>query len=721
MASKNSISVPPPPRNSSKSAAPSPLHSPVTTTASLDAQHNITLDNLPRLPDSTATSPAVSVAPLPRSSQRSRSTRSTTASDEETQHQPLQATVEEESYQGGEPVRANRPRDRVPDQLVRSEGSILSSSPPAPKLSLLPTHADLALTQSPERRHRSTPSHSPSISRAGTAYPHPHSPTPLHYPYHGPHPAAHSPQVYQSPGPVYAPSGSVPHYYSVSQPVALPPSLVSHHHHQPSYSPQYQSTLAAYHSAARVPLAVNTMSASPLERHASVGSRTSMPADVPPPPSALGSIALVEQGEALDPDVGVGPVSNDDPQELTQRIQSTMSNMANMTASLPDLHQLLSLYRETQSQLSLRNELNRRTESQLADLLRQKEQHIEALGKQLESVEAKHSAETSKLRLEVGNLDEKHRELLDQIGAVEGAKVEAEIARSGQALRNADLLLEVKQGKERVEKEKINLRKATEEIGQLKQETKDLTDENEKLKQDLKQVQDTMDSDMDNWKKVALEESMVEKEAMRKAFEDQLKERDGHIEGLRTEMNERLEEQKNVHLEEKSALESAFTSKQTELEQGLTADRNRWKQERDSLDQDIQREREKLVLEREKWHQDHERLEQEWQVERERLIKDWDDKYNALNAEAEQAMQALKQQLAEMQEQFAKIEQERDAAIQARSDLDHGWEKERAKSVATIGKIQNIASVLEKEKGRLQRLIETSGPAIDIKSKGDTF
>ena len=446
-----------------------------------------------------------------------------------------------------------------------------------------------------------------------------------------------------------------------------------------------------------------------------------MPADGLPPPSSLGSVPLVEQGEALDADVGVGPSSNDDPRELTQRIQSTMSNMANVTASLPDLHRLLSLYREAQGQLGLHREHSRRTESRQVDLLRQKEQNIEALGKQLESVEAKHSAETTKLRLEVGNLDEKHKELLDQIGIIEGVKVEAEIARSGLTLRNTDLLIEVKQAKEQVEKEKAKLKKATEEIGRLKQGVKDLTDENEKLKQDLKQVQDAMDRSMENWKKVALEESMAERDAMRKTFEDQLKEQDGHLEGVRTEMNERLEEQKNVHTAERSALESTFTSKQTELEQGLTAERERWKQERDCLDRDLHVEREKLVLEREKWHQDHERLEQEWQVERDRSIKDRDDKYHSLNVEAEQAMQALKQQLAETQETFAKVEHERDAAIKARVDLEHGWEKERAKSVAAIGQVQDIASVLEKEKGRLQKLIETSGLAVDIKSRGDAF
>lgn len=61
----------------------------------------------------------------------------------------------------------------------------------------------------------------------------------------------------------------------------------------------------------------------------------------------------------------------DDPTNLLYRIQS----------AIPDLHLLLNRYRETTGQISVREDMIRRTEAQMAEALRQKEAYIDKVGK----------------------------------------------------------------------------------------------------------------------------------------------------------------------------------------------------------------------------------------------------------------------------------------------------------------------------------------------------
>ena len=106
--------------------------------------------------------------------------------------------------------------------------------------------------------------------------------------------------------------------------------------------------------------------------------------------------------------------------ELLSRVRTTVHNMANISAALPDLESLLAAYKSAK-QPSEREKQLHKLESQNHEELRQKEQHIDMLSKQLEAVAERQRLESQKLRFEKGNLEEKLKDLGDRLAATEAA------------------------------------------------------------------------------------------------------------------------------------------------------------------------------------------------------------------------------------------------------------------------------------------------------------
>ena len=137
----------------------------------------------------------------------------------------------------------------------------------------------------------------------------------------------------------------------------------------------------------------------------------------------LGSDLIAQQGLNAEMSMGAGypnpypPIEND-ASDLIHRIQST----------IPDLNLLINRYLETSSQLQRRENDISQMEAQAAETLRQKEIQIDRLTKDLEAASQKHCTETSKLRLEIENLEENHKELHDSLiaGQSTTAQLEAE-------------------------------------------------------------------------------------------------------------------------------------------------------------------------------------------------------------------------------------------------------------------------------------------------------
>jgi hypothetical protein len=109
--------------------------------------------------------------------------------------------------------------------------------------------------------------------------------------------------------------------------------------------------------------------------------------------------------------------------ELLSRIQS----------AIPDLQLLMHRYREATSQLGIQEKLIHQKELQASETLRQNESHVDRLMKEMDFQAQNHSTEISKLRLEIGNLEEKHKELVNAVAVSEN--VRAELAAACEVLK----------------------------------------------------------------------------------------------------------------------------------------------------------------------------------------------------------------------------------------------------------------------------------------------
>ncbi|MCJ1398531.1 hypothetical protein MMC11_001731 [Xylographa trunciseda] len=121
-------------------------------------------------------------------------------------------------------------------------------------------------------------------------------------------------------------------------------------------------------------------------------------------------------GRDRDGGISKDPVREDDAAALIYRIQSTM----------PDIYLLVDRYRETLGQLAFQENLTRQVEAQKSEAVKQKDIYIDHLAKEMDFVAQKHSAETSKLRLELGNLEEKLKKIQDNLVASMDSRMELE-------------------------------------------------------------------------------------------------------------------------------------------------------------------------------------------------------------------------------------------------------------------------------------------------------
>ena len=141
----------------------------------------------------------------------------------------------------------------------------------------------------------------------------------------------------------------------------------------------------------------------------------SVPGEFPMAPQA--------QGTPISDAPGPARSSNeDDASDLLQRI----------SGALPDINALLNRYQETTGQLGDRELRLQETEAQRIEAVRHRDQQISQLNNDLKEVKEKHGVECSKLRLELGNMEEKHKELKETLTTEQ--KLKEELQASYQAL-----------------------------------------------------------------------------------------------------------------------------------------------------------------------------------------------------------------------------------------------------------------------------------------------
>ena len=368
----------------------------------------------------------------------------------------------------------------------------------------------------------------------------------------------------------------------------------------------------------------------------------------------------------LPPDVPgtSGQEVTDDPMDLLHRIQS----------AIPDLHLLLNRYRESSGELGVRQDIIRRTEAQKAEALRQKEAYIDKLGKELETLSQRHSAESSKFRLEIGNLEEKHKELQDNLTASKKSRDDLEAAH------------------------------------------RTLQGEKELLEKRLQEDKETIQRDFDQWKNQTTEEFATKQ----KRTEDDVQRQSNESQVV---MQERIAELTRTHATEKEGLlQTRLLQQRRELE----ANHNRLRQDLESTlkarQKDLGEAQRRELHSREAWDRERSALIREWDEERSSLGKGWEEQRKVLAAKHQLEKDDLQRTWKSTQAQINERAEGDLVRLQREIEkLKLGWDADKARFVKATTELKAVAAKLDNENNNLQRMVEAFGEATDFRSKGDTY
>ncbi|KAI8940088.1 hypothetical protein NX059_003806 [Plenodomus lindquistii] len=439
--------------------------------------------------------------------------------------------------------------------------------------------------------------------------------------YHPRYYAPPAPPYYQNPGHgMSQPGYPSPHPYGPSSHSSSSPYQESWNQYPPGYPPY----------------------GSPHQRHDSSGSR-----DYP--------VHAIENGSA-----------DDDSGDVFSRIAQ----------AIPDLHVLLAKYKETHSQLSVREDLLRRASVEQEAKIRAKDEEIEDLRDEIDNLDTKHSAEVAQLRFQIDNLREQVKDLRELKAKTEKENEAARVARDA-AMKSWEA------------------------------KYKELEDAHAKAWKDF-----------DDWKSASNTKNDAEKIALAIQFDKKLKEADMLAEKQRQEaaavfMQEK-EELRAEHQRQLREREASFEQVRAELEHKLGAaqiDREEaLKYERES--------REVWFAEREnltKAHlEDRDSLQQAWQEQRDLL----EFQYQKAKDESDRAWTALHAGAAR------KAEEERaraDQLARENEELMMRFAALKEESQKEKDVIKSVAMNIESEKSRLEKLMECYGDIAEIKSKGDNY
>ena len=279
--------------------------------------------------------------------------------------------------------------------------------------------------------------------------------------------------------------------------------------------------------------------------------------------------------------------AHDDAGELLHRIQN----------AIPDIHLLLQRYRETTGRLGLQENTVRQVELQTAEALRQKEMYIEQVAKEMDSESQKHASETSRLRLEIGNLEEKHKELLESVIASKESKAELEATYDAwreQAKQDYELrersLKEEAQGNEKVEAaidsmiakmNSVHLRRLSDHEAKWRQERKELEATHMRNMKDLEVALEACRADLEDALRRAREGKdcwKKEREALQRSWDEQ-----------RTALcNEWEEERQSLLMHHERSLEELQRDLQRSRRTSHHGSHNRMEEENERLRQQVE-------------------------------------------------------------------------------------------------------------------------------------
>ena len=664
-------------RRTSRSSDRSPPRSPLAVAPSLYTQQNITLDKLPPLPESGATSPSsVSSRLHPQSPTHSHySFHGEPSEPTFIQFIPPQPTVEddisepelltprvERSARDLETFIVDPPRSEVSEPATSPVLHKVESADPRPSLSrsasLLASLKDVLNEKHPPQEPISSPTQFQRQLTATSPYSGPPQPSPHLYRTDSDIRAASPPFHNYPTNQYFSPPSTAAFYYPMAYANSLPP-------HMQGFPPPAHPNFAGYGSP-QGSFPTMALQSPPLQRHGSTGSRASNagnPFEGPPQqPISTASVEMALMAGA-GASAGAGAGAEDDAGDLLHRIQS----------AIPDLHQLLNRYRETSGQLGMREELIRKTEAQQVDALKQKEYYIDSLGKQLEITAHKHSAESSKLRLEIGNLEEKTRELADNLAASEKSKKELEEAKRALEKEKADL--EKKMSEERV----------------------------------------ALERELETWKLTSNEDFQTQRKKLEDDFERRRKEQEETFQSLSAEVNHRF-------LKEKEAMRNAWAQQRKDLESNYEKIRRDLENRLSAKLKDLETARNQERESREAWAREREALVKGWDEERAGMGKGWEEQRQVLIKQHAKEMEDAQKKWKQLQEDSTKQASVEKLALAKENEmLRKGWDADKDKFNRIVVDLKVVTDNLDNEKKRLQKMVETFGEATDLRSKGDTY
>lgn len=336
----------------------------------------------------------------------------------------------------------------------------------------------------------------------------------------------------------------------------------------------------------------------------------------------------------------------------------------------------------------------RETEAQKVAALKQKEIYIERLGKELETVSNKHSAESSKLRLEIGNMEEKHRELQESLAAEKKAKHELE--KTTQALRR----------------------------------------EKEDSERRLVEEKSIMALDIKHWRENESKDSAAKQHTLEMELQRQKQESEAKLQARVAELNQRYASEKeelqagwsrqqreleDSHTRQRRDFDLTLETRQKTIEEGhrkQLEDKDVWNKERDAW----KKERDAWNRERDAWNKERKALTHSWSEERALLGKDSGEQRTILGAQHQNEKDEMLRKWQASQSRANKLAEENTLKLQKEIEkVRAGWDADKARFSKAIGELNRATLKLNDENGKLQKLAEAFGEVTDLKSREDPF
>lgn len=289
------------------------------------------------------------------------------------------------------------------------------------------------------------------------------------------------------------------------------------------------------------------------------------------------------------------------------------------------------------------------------------------LEKEVDSMVKRHTMESNRLKLDIGNLDKRCKELKEKLNAEEKACDDFEAA-------NDTLRSEKKQAEKKHEEEKAAL---------------------------------TQKSSLDK------DRMTTDHRANQRASHDQLQ---AHVRKAEAALSHQEAYLNRAHEEEKQKLEMAWTKQRRELEDKHAKAMSDLEDTLETKQKVVNEERRTYLQAREGWDREREMMTRRWEEERALLQKTTEERCKALNVRYQREREDFLKQSSQIQNRSEKEE----SILRLQREIEvlrAGWEADKFKFQRTTGEFKTTARTLNEQNSKLQKLTEAFGDVMDVKGK----